>query len=91
MMNCLYAVSLPLMHMCLDAGSEVVPVEACSDYDVRLVPTNISYKWIVEACYSTDSNSSLWGPLCTEAPSSWPLLNAVTVCKQLNFSGTSNT
>ena len=79
------------MHMCLDAGSEVVPVEACSDYDVRPVPTNISYKFIVEACYSTATNSSLWGPLCTEAPNSWPLLNAVTVCKQLGFSGTSNT
>ena len=80
-------------YMFLDAGSEVVPVDSttCSDYDVRLVPTNISYKWIVEACYSTDNNSSLWGPLCTEAPFSWPLLNAVTVCKQLGFSGTSNT
>ena len=77
--------------MCLDAGSEVVPVDntTCSDYDVRLVATNVSYKWIVEACYSTANRSSLWGPLCADKPYSWPLLNAVTVCKQLGFSATS--
>ena len=78
---------------CMDAGSAVVPADedACSDYDVRLVGGNSSYMGRAEACYTnSSSNSSLWGPLCITDTSTWTVGHAVTVCRQLGFSATSN-
>ena len=57
----------------------------CSDFDVRLVGSNNSYMGIVEACYSTDTNSSLWGPICASSSTSWTKIHATTVCTQLGF------
>ena len=66
---------------------QLVPTsnDNCSDYDVRLVEGN-GYMGRVEACYSRDGNSSLWGPLCKRDSTTWGVGHAVTVCRQLNFS-----
>ena len=69
-------------------GSAIAPSDGCNDYDVRLVGGNDSYSGIVEACYSTDTNTSLWGPLCAFGLFAWTPGTAVTICGQLNFSTT---
>ena len=62
----------------------------CSDYDVRLVGGNSNYTGMVEACYSTDTNSFLWGPICVFGSWTWTLTHARIVCAQLGFSPSDN-
>ena len=45
---------------------------------------------LVEACYTTDDNKSLWGPICADGLARWTYDHALAVCNQLNFSTTSN-
>ena len=63
---------------------QLVPAsnDNCSDYDVRLVEGN-GYMGRVEACYSRDGSSSLWGPLCRQDSTTWGVGHAMTVCQQL--------
>ena len=70
------------------AGSgELVPDNdpGCSDRDVRLVGGNSSYMGMVEACYSTGTNSSLWGPICFATSTLWTFAHARATCAQLGF------
>ena len=63
--------------------SGIVP--GCNDLDVRLVRGNSSYMGMVEACYSSGPNTSLWGPICVSSTSSWTRTHAVAACTQLGF------
>ena len=63
----------------------IAPDDNCSDFDVRLVGGNNTYMGRVEACYSNDTHSSLWGPLCAEGFAVWNIGAAVTVCGQLGL------
>ena len=65
-------------------------ISGCSDFDVRLVGGNSNYTGMVEACYSTDTNSSLWGPICVSGSNPWTLTHARIVCAQLGFSPSGN-
>ena len=70
-------------------GSALVPDDSCNDYDVRLVGGDNNRSGIVEACYSNDTHSSLWGPICAAdgfIAIAWTESTATTICGQLGFS-----
>ena len=62
--------------------------DSCSDYDVRLVRGDNEFMGLVEACYTDDNNTSMWGPICVQF-STWTRIYAEIVCRQLGLSTTS--
>ena len=74
--------------MTIPPGSATGGDDSCSDYDVRLVGGDNEFMGLVEACYTNDNNTSMWGPICAEF-SSWTRIYAEIVCRQLGLSTTS--